>query len=76
MAIRRYTVRYLSQSGNGKDGVVLADDHDKQVRRLTKALTWASQWAPPLTDVSPLPTKDIQKLVYGRTLTKSEGGKQ
>lgn len=73
MAIKRYTARYLAQSGNGKDGVVLADDHDKQMRRLKKALNWAAQWAPTLRDVSPLPTKDIQKLVYGYTLpTPSE----
>ena len=74
MKIRRYTARYLYMSGNGNDGVVLAEAHDRKVRELTRALRWAAQWCPSLLhgEVSPVPSKSIQRLVYGYTADRGE----
>ena len=70
MKIHRYTSRYLVQAGEGKSGVVLAEAHDRKVRELQRALQWAAQWCPSIRtqQVSPMPSKAIQRIVYGYTV--------
>lgn len=67
MKIHRYTARYLTQAGQGKSGVVLAEAHDRKVRELQRALQWAGQWCPDIRneEVTPMPSKRIQQLIYG-----------
>jgi hypothetical protein len=69
MKTHRYTARYLVQAGEGRSGVVLAQAHDRKVRELQRALQWAAQWAPSLREshISPMPSKSVQRLVYGYT---------
>ena len=49
--------------------------HHSEVRRLQRALRWAGQWCPDIRreKVSPMPTKDVQRLIYDFTVD-GDGG--